>query len=81
MNGILSVLLRNLFRFHQEAVRALRLEFSRFSTVGVREFLCKNGFKVSREKQQLIQHNVFNKRELVFRTSSVQHPLLRTCIT
>ena len=50
MNGTLSVLLCNLFRFHKEAVPALRLEFSHSCTVGVREFLCKNGCKVSKEK-------------------------------
>ena len=38
MNGTLSVLLCNLFRFHKEAVPALRLEFSRSCTVRVREF-------------------------------------------
>ena len=50
MNGTLSVLLCNLFHFHKEAVPALRLEFSRFCTVGVPKFLCKNGCKVSKEK-------------------------------
>ena len=50
LNGTLSVLLCNLFRFHKEAVPALRLEFSRFCTAGVREFLCKSGCKVSKEK-------------------------------
>ena len=50
MNGTFSVLLCNPFFFHKETVPALRLEFSRFCTVGVREFLCKNGCKVSKEK-------------------------------
>ena len=50
VNGTLSVLLCSLFRFHKEAVHALRLEFSRFCTIGIREFLCKNGCKVSKEK-------------------------------
>ena len=49
LNGTLSVLSCNLFRFHKEAVPALRLEFSRSCTVGVREFLCKNGCKVSKK--------------------------------
>ena len=48
MNGTLSVLLCNLFRFHKEAVPALWLEFSRSCTVGVSEFLCKDGCKVSK---------------------------------
>ena len=34
MNGTLSVLLCNLFRFHKEAVPVLRLEFSCSCTVG-----------------------------------------------
>ena len=38
MNGTLSVLLCNLFRFHEEIVPVLRLEFSCFCTVWVREF-------------------------------------------
>ena len=50
MNGTLSVSLCNLFHFHKEAVPALRLEFSRFCTVGIREFLYKNGCKMSKEK-------------------------------
>ena len=50
MNESLSVLLCNLFRFHKEAVHSLRLDFSRFCTAGVREFLCKNGCIVSKEK-------------------------------
>ena len=50
MNGTLSVLLCNLLPFNKEAVHDLRLEFSRFCTVGVHEFLCKNGCKVSKEK-------------------------------
>ena len=50
MNGTLNVLLCNLVCFHKEAVRALQLELSRFCTVGVREFLCKNGCKVSKER-------------------------------
>ena len=33
MNGTLSALLCNLFRFHKEAVPVLRLEFSRSCTV------------------------------------------------
>ena len=50
LNKTLSVSLCDLFRFHKEAVPALWLEFSRFYTVMVREFLCKNGCKVSKEK-------------------------------
>ena len=50
VNGTLSVLLCNPFRFHKEAVPALRLEFSRSCTVGVLEVLYKNGCKVSKEK-------------------------------
>ena len=50
LNGTLSVLLCNLFRFHKETVPALRLEFSRFYTVGVHEFLCKNSCEVIKEK-------------------------------
>ena len=45
MNGTLSVLLCNLFRFHKEAVPALRLEFLRSCTVGVREFCAKMAAK------------------------------------
>ena len=45
LNGTLSVLLCNLFRFHKEAVPALRLEFSRSCTVGVREFCAKMAAK------------------------------------
>ena len=38
VNGTLSVLLSNLFRFRKETVLALRLEFPRFCTAEVREF-------------------------------------------
>ena len=41
LNGTLSVLLCNLFRFHKEAVPALWLEFSRSCTGGVRGFYAK----------------------------------------
>ena len=51
MNGTFeSVLLCNVFHFDKEAVRALWLEFCTFAQKWIREFLFKNGCKVSREK-------------------------------